>query len=118
MEDTVDKYDIRKHIHESVECVGSTWNNDKSHWEVNLKDLKTGIEYTRTASILVSAVGAISFPRDVKFPGMDKFQGYMFHTARWNHSVSYHNKRVAVIGSGCSAAQVVPALAEHAAVIK
>lgn len=118
MEDTVDKFDIRKHIHESVECVGALWNNDKLHWAVQLKDLRTGLEYSRTASILVSAVGAISFPRDVKFPGMDKFQGHMFHTARWDHSVSYKNKRVAVIGNGCSAAQVVPAVAKKAAFVK
>lgn len=114
MNDTVDKFDLRKHIHTSVECVGAVWNNEIQKWEVNLKDHKTGIEYKRTASILVSAVGAISFPRDVKFPGMETFKGSMFHTARWDHNVSYKNKRVAVIGSGCSAAQVVPALAKTA----
>ncbi|KAI8648281.1 hypothetical protein NCS55_01497300 [Fusarium keratoplasticum] len=118
MEDTVDKFDIRKHIHESVECLGSEWDKENSHWIVNLKDLRTEIEYTRTATILISAVGAISFPRDVRFQGMDKFAGHMFHTARWNHNVSWKDKRVAVIGNGCSAAQVVPAMAEDAAVVK
>ncbi|CAG8934660.1 unnamed protein product [Penicillium salamii] len=118
MEDTVDKFDIRKHIHNSVECVGAAWDNSKSHWEVQLKDSRTGIQYTRTAAILVSAVGGISFPREIKFPGMDEFQGAIFHTARWDHSVSYNNKRVAVIGNGCSAAQVVPAIAKDAAVVK
>ena len=98
--------------------MGAIWDNEKSHWVVNLKDLRTGIEYTRTASILISAVGAISFPRDVHFPGMEKFEGHMFHTARWNHNVSYKDKRVAVIGSGCSAAQVVPAMAKDAASVK
>lgn len=118
MEDTVDKFDIRKHVHPSVECIGAKWHNDLSKWEVNLKDLKSGIEYCRYASVFVSAVGAISFPRDVKFPGMENFKGDMFHTARWDHSVSYANKRVAVIGNGCSAAQVVPAVAEKAAFVK
>lgn len=118
MEDTVDKFDIRKHIHGSVECTGAVWNNESSEWNVNLKDLQTGIEYTRTASIFVSAVGAISFPRDVKFKGMERFHGHMFHTARWDHSVSYKNKRVAVIGNGCSASQVVPAVAKEAAFVK
>lgn len=118
MEDTVDKFNIRQHIHESVECLGSVWDKEKSQWEVLLKDLRTGIEYTRTASILVSAVGAISYPRDVRFPGMEKFQGAMFHTARWDHSFDYKNKRVAVIGAGCSGAQVVPAVAKDAAFVK
>ncbi|KAI0873003.1 monooxygenase [Hypoxylon argillaceum] len=115
MEDTVDKFDLRKHVHSSVECKGAVWNSAIEKWEVNLKDSKTGIEYTRAASVFVSAVGAISFPRDVKFPGMENFKGAMFHTARWDHSVPYKNKRVAVIGSGCSAAQVVPAAAKQAA---
>ncbi|KAL3445141.1 hypothetical protein BJX65DRAFT_297236 [Aspergillus insuetus] len=118
MEDTIDKFDIRKHIHESVECLGARWNVSKSHWEVQFKDLRTGIQYTRTAAILVSAVGGISFPREVKFPGMQDFQGAIFHTARWDNSVSYKGKRVAVIGNGCSAAQVIPAVAKDAAVVK
>ncbi|RFU33207.1 hypothetical protein B7463_g3132, partial [Scytalidium lignicola] len=118
MEDTVDKFDLRKHFHGSVECIGAVWHNDKSKWEVNLKDHKTGKEYTRFASVFVSAVGAISYPRDIKFPGMETFKGDMFHTARWDHSVSYKNKRVAVIGNGCSAAQVVPAIAPDCAFVK
>ncbi|POR36846.1 Uncharacterized protein TPAR_02973 [Tolypocladium paradoxum] len=118
IEDTVDKFDLRPHVHSSVECLGATWLGEESKWDVHLKDLKTGISYSRKASVLVSAVGAISFPRDVKFPGMENFKGHMFHTARWDHSVSYKGKRVAVIGNGCSAAQVVPAVAEEAAFVK
>lgn len=118
MEDTVDKFDIRKHVHSSIECTGAQWHSDTKKWEVELKDLKSGLSFTRTVSVFVSAVGAISFPRDVKFPGMETFEGPMFHTARWDHSVAYAGKRVAVIGNGCSAAQVVPALAQKASFIK
>ncbi|KAH6889220.1 hypothetical protein B0T10DRAFT_487563 [Thelonectria olida] len=118
MEDTVDKFHLRKHVHASIECTGAKWLSDESKWQVHLKDLKTGIEYARKATVFVSAVGAISYPRDVQFPGMDDFEGAMFHTARWDHSVSYKGKRVAVIGNGCSAAQVVPALAKEAAFVK
>ncbi|KAJ5106601.1 hypothetical protein N7456_003276 [Penicillium angulare] len=118
MDDTVDKFDLRRHVQTSVECVGATWHSDKSKWEVHLKDIQTGLEYVRYASVFVSAVGAISFPRDVKFPGMEKFNAPMFHTARWDHSVDYKGKRVAVIGNGCSAAQVVPAIAKDAGFVK
>ncbi|KAJ4413397.1 hypothetical protein N0V82_008566 [Gnomoniopsis sp. IMI 355080] len=118
MEDTVDKFDIRKHVKSSVECTGAVWRNDIQKWEVNFRDLQTKVEFSHFASIFVSAVGAISFPRDVKFPGMENFKGHMFHTARWDHSVSYANKRVAVIGNGCSAAQVVPATAQKAAYVQ
>ncbi len=115
MEDTVDKFDLRKHVQTSVECLGAKWHNDKGKWEIQLKDLKTGVEYSRFSFVFVSAVGAISFPRDVVFKGMESFKGPMFHTARWDHSASYKGKRVAVIGNGCSAAQVVPALAKGGA---
>jgi cation diffusion facilitator CzcD-associated flavoprotein CzcO len=118
MENTVDKFDLRRHVHASVECTGAKWDNDKNKWEVMLKDTKTGIEYSRFASVFVSAVGAISYPRNVKFKGMETFKGKMFHTARWDHSVDYRGKRVAVIGNGCSAAQVLPALAKDAGFVK
>ena len=74
MEDTVDKFDLRKHVQTSVECVGAKWHNDKGKWEIQLKDLKTGIEYSRFSLVFVSAVGAISFPRDVVFKGMQSFK--------------------------------------------
>lgn len=118
MEDTVDKFDLRKHVHTSIECIGAKWHNDKQKWEVRLRDLETDIEFSRYASVFVSAVGAISFPRDVKFPGMENFKGPMFHTARWDHTVNYKGKRLAVIGNGCSAAQVVPAVAKEARFVK
>lgn len=118
MEDTVDKFDLRRHIHPQVECVGATWNVRKEKWDVKLRDIATGIEFERAASVFVSAVGAISLPRDVKFPGQEKFAGPIFHTARWDHSVDYTDKRVAVIGNGCSAAQVVPAIAPKVSKVK
>lgn len=118
MEDTVDKFDLRRHVQTSVECIGANWQPDFKKWRVTFKDLSTGLTYHRYASVFVSAVGAISFPRDVKFKGMEDFKGPMFHTARWDHSVNWKGKRVAVIGNGCSAAQVVPALAKDAAFVK
>lgn len=118
MEDTVDKFSLRKHMNFGVECLGATWNAETRQWDVQFKDLQTGVEYTRSAEILISAVGGISFPRDVKFPGMEKFQGDMFHTAKWDHSVDYTGKRMAIIGNGCSAAQVVPAVVDKVKLIK
>jgi cation diffusion facilitator CzcD-associated flavoprotein CzcO len=116
MESTVDKFDLRKHMHFGIECVSATWK-DQGFWEVRLRDILTKIEYTRTADVFVSAVGGISHPRDVKFPGLEKFQGEVFHTARWNHSFDYREKCMAIIGNGCSAAQVVPAVAKAAAFV-
>ncbi len=118
MESTVDKFKLRPHMHFQIECLGAAWLKEESKWEVSFKDLLTGIEFKRLASVFVSAVGGISYPRDVHFPGMDKFRGAMFHTARWDHSYDYTGKRMAVIGNGCSAAQVVPAVIEKAGYVK
>ncbi|KAL4876841.1 hypothetical protein BJY04DRAFT_210345 [Aspergillus karnatakaensis] len=117
MEATVNKFDLRKHMQFGVECVCATWNED-GHWEVLLRDTQTKYEYTRQATVFISAVGGISKPRDTKFKGMEKFTGEIFHTARWNHRYDYKGKRLAVIGNGCSAAQVVPAVARDAALVK
>lgn len=117
MEDTVDKFGLRKHMQFGVECISASWNT-QGFWEVRLLDTKTKVEYTRTATVFISAVGGISKPRDIQFPGMDKFNGEIFHTARWNHKFDYRDKRLAVIGNGCSAAQVVPAIAKDAGLVK
>ncbi|KAL3483349.1 hypothetical protein BJX62DRAFT_231027 [Aspergillus germanicus] len=118
IEDTVDKFDLRRHVITSVECTGAEWLADDNKWAVSFRDLHTGIDFVRYASIFVSAVGAISLPREIEFKGMERFKGPIVHTARWDHSVEYAGKRIAVIGNGCSAAQVVPALAEKAAFVQ
>ncbi|KAJ5378260.1 uncharacterized protein N7496_005669 [Penicillium cataractarum] len=117
IQSTVDKFDLRKHMQFDIECVSASWD-ENGFWTVQLRDNLTGIVYTRNATIFVSAVGGISQPRDIKFPGMEKFQGEIFHTARWNHNYDYRGKRMAVIGNGCSAAQVVPAVVKDVAYIK
>lgn len=117
MEETVDKFALRKHMQFGVECTSASWNS-QGFWEVNLLDTKTQVKYTRTSTIFISAVGGISKPREIKFTGMEKFSGKVFHTARWNHQFDYSGKRLAVIGNGCSAAQVVPAIAQKAGHVK
>lgn len=118
MEATVDKFDLRKHMHFEIECLGAQWDALKSRWNVRFRDMRSKLEYVRTATVFISAVGGISYPRDVKFPGMEQFQGEMFHTARWNHQYDYSGKRMAVIGNGCSAAQVVPAVVDDVSYVK
>lgn len=64
----------------------------------------------RTADHVVVATGALADPNIPEIPGMDDFVGALFHSARWNHGVDFTGKRVAVIGTGGSAAQFIPAL--------
>ena len=65
---------------------------------------------THEADVLVAACGQLSVPSIPPIPGLDDFEGPSFHTARWRHDVEFTGKRVAVIGTGCSSIQVVPAI--------
>lgn len=68
------------------------------------------------ADVLITACGQLSVPSVPAIPGLDRFEGPAFHTAEWRHDVDLAGRRVAVVGTGCSAIQVVPAiqpLVEH-----
>ena len=62
------------------------------------------------AEILITACGQLSIPKVPPIPGLDSFDGPAFHTAEWRHDVDLAGRRVAVIGTGCSAIQAVPAI--------
>ncbi len=79
----------------------------ENHWQVKLTDGRT-----ITADFVVSALGALHVPFTPDFEGLDQYQGQMFHSARWDHACDLTDKRVAVIGSGASAIQIVPEIAE------
>ncbi|WP_063012453.1 flavin-containing monooxygenase [Nocardia kruczakiae] len=69
----------------------------------------------RTATHVVLATGALADPLLPAIPGIDRFEGVSFHSARWNHDYDLTGKRVAVIGTGPSAVQFVPAIAPDVA---
>jgi cation diffusion facilitator CzcD-associated flavoprotein CzcO len=85
------------------------WDSDAQLWRVRTS---TG---ELTADVLVSAAGALSDPKLPDIDGIDSFAGEVFHSARWNHDCDLTGKRVAVIGTGASAIQIVPELAGTAA---
>ncbi|KAH8685065.1 hypothetical protein BGZ61DRAFT_356065 [Ilyonectria robusta] len=109
VESTVDKFQLRSHFQFNSEILSAKWINDL--WHVTFVDIGTGKTSTKTCNILLSAVGGFSQVRGVNYPGMDQYQGKVFHTAEWDHSFDLTGKRVAVIGNGCSAAQAVPSIA-------
>jgi cyclohexanone monooxygenase len=68
-----------------------------------------------TARFLVACMGALGRPSIPDIPGLQGFEGRMFHSSRWDHSFDLNNKRVAVIGTGASAIQIVPEIARDVA---
>lgn len=66
------------------------------------------------SKLVVLALGVLSEPNEINVPGHREFQGSLFHASHWDHSVSFDNKDVIIVGNGCTATQVVPPLAKKA----
>lgn len=92
-----------------TEMLRAEWDEARTRWVVTTTD------GTWTARILVPALGALCEPRLPDIEGIDTFRGEVFHSARWNHDAELTGRRVAVIGTGASAIQIVPELAEQVA---
>ncbi|GAA6062709.1 hypothetical protein JCM10212_002260 [Sporobolomyces blumeae] len=76
-------------------------------WTLTVRDLETNTTRTRTCNILISCLGGLSIPNNPPFDPKE-FNGSVFHSAQWDHSVSIKDKDVVIVGNGCSAAQIVP----------
>ena len=104
----VDKYALRDKIRFSCTVVRVV--HDGARWHVHTDD---GSEYV--ADLVVSGLGGLHLPNRARIDGIESFAGARFHTARWDHRQSLKGKRVAMIGTGASAAQVLPEIANDAA---
>jgi len=109
-----DKYDLRKHIRFETQVVEAAFDEKSAHWKVRVRD-KQGREETLDASAMISAVGQLNQPKMPDIKGIGSFKGPAFHTARWRHDVDLKGKRVAVIGTGATAFQVIPEVAPKVA---
>lgn len=101
-----DKYDVKRHIRFGTEVAAAKFSEDAGTWAITLKDGST-----HTANVLISACGQLSRPAYPRIPGLESFGGELFHSATWNHEYDLTGKQIAVIGTGASAIQFVPAIA-------
>lgn len=100
------KYRLPERIRFGSEVTEATFDEQAGRWAVRTAD-----GTSRTADVLICAVGQLSRPRLPDIPGIGRFTGPSFHSAQWDHDVELAGKRVAVIGTGASAIQFVPAIA-------
>ncbi|MGZ5198349.1 MAG: flavin-containing monooxygenase [Telluria sp.] len=105
-----DKYGLQPHLRFGVQVERAEYDEEASLWRVTLAD---GSKLS--SSLFISATGQLSRPLMPRIEGMDTFRGKAFHSARWDHSFPLQGKRVAVIGTGASAIQFVPAIADRVA---
>ena len=107
-EGCVDKYGLRDHLHLDTEVTGARF--DGEIWQI---ETRGGRKYS--ADVLVSGLGGLHLPKHADLPGGESFAGARFHTAQWDHGHDLTGRRVAIVGTGASAAQVLPGIAEQVA---
>ncbi|MEJ2173490.1 MAG: NAD(P)/FAD-dependent oxidoreductase [bacterium] len=107
-------FGLRERIRFGTTLGAAHWDENARRWELTLLT-SDGTTQALRAAVLVCATGHFSQPLPAQFPGADQFAGEMFHTARWPAQVSLAGKRVGVIGTGASAMQLVPTIADEVA---
>ena len=108
-----DEYNVRQHIRFGTEVVRADYDASSATWKVLARDAG-GCESYLEGNVLVPAVGMVNRPLIPDIPGLDTFDGPVMHTAQWDPSVELRGKRVAVVGTGASAMQLVPTIAGDA----
>ncbi len=105
LEQVVEIFGLGSDIRLDTEVLRAHWDDGALVWQISTTrgDL--------TADVLISACGGLTEPEYPRVPGAEDFQGPIMHTARWDHGVDLAGKRVAVVGTGASAIQVIPAIA-------
>lgn len=103
-----DKWQLREHTRFDTEIIDARFDEEHGHWI-----LTTGDNQTFKARVVVSCAGGLVNPATPDIKGLQSFTGEIFHTARWNHDYDLSGRRIAVIGTGASAVQVVPNIARE-----
>jgi cation diffusion facilitator CzcD-associated flavoprotein CzcO len=107
-EHCIRKYDLTQHIRFGTQV--SEVEFDGARWQI-----RTGAGDTISADAVVSGLGGLHLPNHADLIGLDEFAGTVFHTAQWNHDHDLSGRHVAIVGTGASAAQVLPGIAADVA---
>jgi cation diffusion facilitator CzcD-associated flavoprotein CzcO len=108
LEGVVDEFELRSHFRFGVGVDRVVWDEASGTYTVHLDD-----DTTTTAHIVISAVGFLNVPKYPSWPGLETFRGPKFHTSRWEHQHDLTGKTVAVVGTGSTATQIVPEIANY-----
>jgi 4-hydroxyacetophenone monooxygenase len=106
-----DEHGLRSQIQFATEVESMCWSDESRQWTLAVRGPDGSSTQVR-ADAVVSAVGQLNQPRMPDIPGLERFEGEAFHSARWRHDVELAGRRVAVIGTGASAMQFIPIIAE------
>ena len=104
------RYQLHQNVRLNTEIVAARWVAESRHWR-----LRTAAGEEHTFDVVVSAIGLFTQPLMPDLVEEEPFTGTIMHTAQWDHSVDLRDARVAVLGTGSTAAQLVPEVAKLAA---
>ncbi|OQV00810.1 hypothetical protein CLAIMM_06258 [Cladophialophora immunda] len=107
-----EKYELAPFVKLNTEVVGAVWSEEEGKWHVELR--QGDRTFYDTCHVLINGSGVVNRWKWPDIPGLHDFQGILSHSANWDQSIDWNGKRVAVIGTGSSAIQMVPKLAEGA----
>lgn len=103
---TCEKFDINRHIRFNTTVTKCRYDEAEKLWSIATDEM------FYVADLLFVATGILHQPNIPQFPGMETFEGDIFHTSNWDHTIDYSNKNIGVVGVGSTAAQCIPELAK------
>jgi cation diffusion facilitator CzcD-associated flavoprotein CzcO len=109
-DDVADKFDVRRHMRFNTVVEGARWDEEASVWRIAVGDGET-----LSARYLITATGFLSQPKVPDIPGVADFAGKVIHTTAWDDDYRLEGRRVAVIGTGATAVQLIPELTKKVA---
>jgi len=113
--DLARRHGVLEHARLSTTVEQARFDENTDRWAVTLAPVDGGPAETVHADVVISAVGLLNQPARPDIPGLNDFTGPVLHTAQWDPDLDLAGRRVAVVGTGASAMQFVPASAETAA---
>jgi 4-hydroxyacetophenone monooxygenase len=102
---------IRAHVAFKTEVISMTYDDALAHWRVETRD-NSGRTRTESFNAIITATGQLNRPAYPEIAGLQTFGGQLFHSARWPVDLDIRGKRVAVVGTGASAYQIVPSIVD------
>jgi 4-hydroxyacetophenone monooxygenase len=112
----VEHYGLAEHVRFETEVTAAAYDEQRQRWSVTAV-AASGERNEFDANVIISAVGIFSQPKVPDLPGLGSFDGPIFHSARWPKDLDITGKKVALVGTGASAMQILPNIVDDAAEI-